>query len=374
MSLKNSLKTHFEDIIVTSTFFVGLIGGVFLVNLGSREMYTSAAIFFALALTAFTHRFLGGINEDTSFSVGTLKVTGTFAVLLGSFWLINQSFSTGATPGEPIGNYRLPADFRPGTVFLFDNAGNPLEMVFREIEHGDTVEVRFPRLPAEKYKRVSRTLSQEEGQLYIKTGDETTYLGMVDASPKAVNEDLLTLEQHLSLGMYYSQILDRTADPQVRRDPKLAIRHLGRVLESPEADNPSRLEALNQMYYLRQYIKAGEDFERILTSLQDLKTGYHMYLEMGATYLQYAINMTEKREKHRKLALINYLQCLASYSDVKNERNRGVITVVTNLINIYLSDDPYVRSNGKDILQSIDREDLRALNSHIRALQQTVEG
>ncbi|MCB9087483.1 MAG: hypothetical protein H6628_04135 [Calditrichae bacterium] len=118
--------------------------------------------------------------------------------------------------------------------------------------------------------------------------------------------------------MYYSQILDRTADPQVRRDPKLAIRHLGRVLESPEADNPSRLEeALNQMYYLRQYIKAGEDFERILTSLQDLKTGYHMYLEMGATYLQYAINMTEKREKHRKLALINYLQCLASYSDVK---------------------------------------------------------
>ena len=99
-----------------------------------------------------------------------------------------------------------------------------------------------------------------------------------------------------------------------------------------------------------------------------------MYLEMGATYLQYAINMTEKREKHRKLALINYLQCLASYSDVKNERNRGVITVVTNLINIYLSDDPYVRSNGKDILNSIDREDLRALNSHIRALQQTVEG
>ncbi|MCB9087482.1 MAG: hypothetical protein H6628_04130 [Calditrichae bacterium] len=67
---------------------------------------------------------------------------------------------------------------------MFDNAGNPLEMVFREIEHGDTVEVRFPRLPAEKYKRVSRTLSQEEGQLYIKTGDETTYLGMVDASPK----------------------------------------------------------------------------------------------------------------------------------------------------------------------------------------------
>ncbi|MCB9087484.1 MAG: hypothetical protein H6628_04140 [Calditrichae bacterium] len=50
-----------------------------------------------------------------------------------------------------------------------------------------------------------------------------------------------------------------------------------------------------------------------------------------------------------------------------------MITVVTNLINIYLSDDPYVRSNGKDILNSIDREDLRALNSHIRALQQTVD-
>lgn len=374
MSLKNSLKTHFEDIIVTTTFFVGLIGGVFLVNLGSLEMYTSAAIFFALALTAFTHRFLGGINEETSFSVGTLKVTGTFAVLLGSFWLINQSFSTGATPGQTIENYHLPAEFRPGNVFLFDDAGNPLEMAFTEIRQGEPVEVRFPRLPAEKFKRITREISQEDGQLYIKTGDNSTYLGMVDASPQAVNEDLLTIEQHLSLGMYYSQILDRTADPQVRRDPKLAIRHLGKVLESPEADNPSRLEALDQMYYLRQYIKAAEDFDRILTSLQDLKTGYHMYLELGATYLQYAVNLTEKREKHRKLALINYLQCLASYSDIKNERNRGVITVVTSLINIYLSDDPYVRSNGKDILKSIDREDLRELNKHIRTLQQTVEG
>lgn len=374
MSLKNSLKTHFEDIIVTTTFFVGLIGGVFLVNLGSLEMYTSAAIFFALALTAFTHRFLGGINEETSFSVGTLKVTGTFAVLLGSFWLINQSFSTGATPGQTIENYQLPAEFRPGNVFLFDDAGNPLEMAFTEIRQGEPVEVRFPRLPAEKFKRITREISQEDGQLYIKTGDNSTYLGMVDASPQAVNEDLLTIEQHLSLGMYYSQILDRTADPQVRRDPKLAIRHLGKVLESPEADNPSRLEALDQMYYLRQYIKAAEDFDRILTSLQDLKTGYHMYLELGATYLQYAVNLTEKREKHRKLALINYLQCLASYSDIKNERNRGVITVVTSLINIYLSDDPYVRSNGKDILKSIDREDLRELNKHIRTLQQTVEG
>ncbi|MCB9087481.1 MAG: hypothetical protein H6628_04125 [Calditrichae bacterium] len=28
-------------------------------------------------------------------------MTGTFAVLLGSFWLINQSFSTGATPENP---------------------------------------------------------------------------------------------------------------------------------------------------------------------------------------------------------------------------------------------------------------------------------
>lgn len=374
MSLKSSLKTHFEDIIVTTTFFVGLIGGVFLVNLGSREMYTSAAIFFALALTAFTHRFLGGIDEETSFSVGTLKVTGTFAVLLGSFWLINQSFSTGATPGQTLENYRLPADFRPGSVFLFDDAGNPLEMTFNEIRQGEAVELRFPRLPAEKFKRITREVSQEEGQLYIKTSDNSTYLGMINASPQAVNEELLTIEQHLSLGMYYSQILDRTADPQVRRDPKLAIRHLGRVLESEEADNPSRLEALDQMYYLRQYIKAAEDFERILTSLQDLKTGYHMYLEQGATYLQYAINITDQRERNRKLALINYLQCLASYSDIQNERNRGVIAVVTNLINIYLSDDPYVRSNGKDILKSIDREDLRALNSHIRALQQTVEG
>jgi hypothetical protein len=41
------------------------------------------------AIAALTYRFLGGIPPDTSFSVGALKLGGTFAALIGSAWLIN---------------------------------------------------------------------------------------------------------------------------------------------------------------------------------------------------------------------------------------------------------------------------------------------
>ncbi len=361
-------KKSFEDTVITLAILIGLGGGVWLLFLRNSGMYTASAIFFGLALTAFTHRFLGGIDNNTNFTIGTLKVTGTIAVLLGSFWLINNSLKESIAEGPQ--GFMLPAAIQQGNVFFFDEKGEPLEFTF-ENDGADPLVV--PKVPANKFKTTARELSIESGQTFVKAKDSDIYLGVIDQDLSEISDQFLTARQNLSLGMYYSQVTDKKTSPQTRRDANQAIHYLRKVLQGKNTDSVIRLQALNQMYFLTQYLKKAADFELVLSSLQELKHGYQMHLELGGVYIAYANTSAAEPTLQRKKALLQYLKSLSRTPRLDDKKNKSVISIVKTLLNVYLSSrDEYFRREAKNILRSIDRNDRRKLNEYISAIESSL--
>jgi hypothetical protein len=50
-----------------------------------------SAVLLGTALSALVYRFLGGIQADTSFTIGALKLSGTMAALIGCIYFINNA-------------------------------------------------------------------------------------------------------------------------------------------------------------------------------------------------------------------------------------------------------------------------------------------
>jgi hypothetical protein len=76
-----------DDVVVIVFTIIGLGGGILLV-LDTNAPPIIISFLFSSGITALIYRFLGGI-EGTSFAVGTFKLTGTAAFLVGAALLIN---------------------------------------------------------------------------------------------------------------------------------------------------------------------------------------------------------------------------------------------------------------------------------------------
>lgn len=80
-----------DEIVVVAFAFLGVGFGIFLpIRFGFvRVPAMLVSILLATGIAALAYRFLGGV-EGTTFTVGTLKLTGALAALAGIAWLINH--------------------------------------------------------------------------------------------------------------------------------------------------------------------------------------------------------------------------------------------------------------------------------------------
>ena len=352
----------FEDVVITIVIAIGLLGGVTLLFIGGDT--TAAAILFCLAVTSFTYRFLGGIDKSTTLTVGTLKVTGTVAVLLGSFLLFDSRLA------DPVGSadVRFDPPLTPEALYIFDPRGEPVPLIRTTIRDGDTLVARYPPPGRERFRSTPRHLAMEEGRVYVLSESDSIYLGVVTRDAERLGEDLLTAEQLLALGQYYSTPTGRGGTPPERRNPALAIRYLSRLLErnDPEAE-AHKDRAQQQLFFLQAFFNRAETFELLIAATEDHRAGYNRFLELGDTWLTFA-NRAGSLDRDaallRRRALRSYLEYLStgeSTLDQLANRTGAVKREVENLVQVFLGDDPLVSGKTAAILRAVADHDRSAL-------------
>jgi hypothetical protein len=93
----NEISSKFENQVILITILTGFIGSVILYYLKVPPIMI--AIFLGSGIAALVFRFLGGA-AGTTMAMGTLKLSGSIAVLLGSAYYINQQLENQMTPTE----------------------------------------------------------------------------------------------------------------------------------------------------------------------------------------------------------------------------------------------------------------------------------
>ena len=142
-SITGARRWYIDEIIVALFAFLGVGGGV-LLPLRYNVPPITTSFLLATGLAALTYRFLGGI-QGASFTVGSLKLGGALAALVGIAMLINHGLvAEQPTPhqayhlkglvvddkGQPVPNLSI-SDFNltPPTIYP-DPAGNDFQMTF----------------------------------------------------------------------------------------------------------------------------------------------------------------------------------------------------------------------------------------------------
>lgn len=85
-------EVAFEDIVVTSSVAIGILGGG-IMSLFSKIPPIIIGIFLGMGISSLVYRFLGGITQDNSFAVKGIKLTGTVAVWIACALIINNELA-----------------------------------------------------------------------------------------------------------------------------------------------------------------------------------------------------------------------------------------------------------------------------------------
>lgn len=81
-------KKRFEDYVLIALIALGLFVGAFLYFLPDGQPISS--IFVTFGLSCLLYRFLGGIGQNTKFSVGAFRLGGSAAFMIGCIYFINE--------------------------------------------------------------------------------------------------------------------------------------------------------------------------------------------------------------------------------------------------------------------------------------------
>ncbi len=328
MKINRGIIRYFNDIVILSTIVIGLFGGTWFLN--TLEKPIIGAIFFALAITSFTYRFLGGIDNSTEVTIGAIKVTGTLAAIFGSIWIIVKLSGASAVElGEK------PEVFHPGKIYFFGLDGEPVELTLPLFIDGQEDTLLFPRLPREGFASVSRDLDIEAGKVHVISRKDSTILGYIQESRESLSLRLLPQQHMLALGYYYSQ-LDSDGN---RPDANIAVDYLFRVLQ--EADNRTlREKALARLFYLQNKFRSVDDFENFIQATRELRVGYSKYLELGETFLTLSNRFDAEEISNKKAALVHYLMFLRTRQSESLPRRKVVQNRIIELATVYLANDP----------------------------------
>lgn len=85
-------QVAFEDIVVTSSVAIGILGGG-IMSLFAKIPPIIIGIFLGMGISSLVYRFLGGITQDNSFAVKGIKLTGTVAVWIACALIINNELA-----------------------------------------------------------------------------------------------------------------------------------------------------------------------------------------------------------------------------------------------------------------------------------------
>jgi hypothetical protein len=104
--------------IATTFAVVGILGSI-LLNFAGLGSTVQASVLLALGVTSFVYYFLGGIDENTSFKIGALRVGGSLGALIGLTWFIqfyNAKISPYVFKTEGMYAWQYPQGGWDGTV------------------------------------------------------------------------------------------------------------------------------------------------------------------------------------------------------------------------------------------------------------------
>ena len=79
-----------EDIFIIIMTLLGFLGGALLYVFKLPAIII--ATFLGMGISSLVYRFLGGLNQ-TAFQIGTLKLSGSIAALIGSIWFLNMQLA-----------------------------------------------------------------------------------------------------------------------------------------------------------------------------------------------------------------------------------------------------------------------------------------
>jgi hypothetical protein len=119
-----AVRSRIDEIVIVLFAFMGVGGAVFL-PLRFHIPPITTSFLLATGLAALTYRFLGGI-QGTSLGVGSLKLTGVLAALVGIAMIVNHALSSQtATTTTPV-----PPIFQVWQVTgqILDENGNPFTL------------------------------------------------------------------------------------------------------------------------------------------------------------------------------------------------------------------------------------------------------
>jgi len=159
-----------DDIVVAVFAFLGIGGAVFFPLRFDNFSPTITSFLLATGLAALTYRYLGGI-QGASFTVGTLKLGGALAALVGIAMLIHHTMVSDPPPprfqtwevsgqvtnesGQPVAPLLDQANFAvfPSTVVPTPDAKFKLNVFSQLDENGNmtfpTLQIAYPKyLPA----------------------------------------------------------------------------------------------------------------------------------------------------------------------------------------------------------------------------------
>jgi hypothetical protein len=146
-----------DDVFVAVFALLGVGGAVFLPLRFEGFSPTITSFLLATGLAALTYRYLGGV-QGASFSMGTLKLGGALAALVGIGLLVHNTMASDAryqdwqvtgvvngANGQPIGNILFPTDFstNPSHIDLDGSGGFSLHIHSFSGENGT---IQFPKL------------------------------------------------------------------------------------------------------------------------------------------------------------------------------------------------------------------------------------
>lgn len=87
-----------EDIVIITVMAFGFLGGLIILKMNYQPIIVS--VMFGTGIASLIYRFLGGIENSTTITLGPVKLVGALAGLIGTAWVINMKLEEQSGMGQ----------------------------------------------------------------------------------------------------------------------------------------------------------------------------------------------------------------------------------------------------------------------------------
>ena len=167
----NNNRKKFEDNVLIVLILIGLAVGSILYFMNEGRPISS--IFVSFALSCLLYRFLGGIAQETKFSVGAFKLGGSAAFMIGCIFFMNEYIFP--APQQMTVILKAPED-RWYPVRISDGAS---DSVIVRSPLGDTIRYKLNKAAYEVLKKRGYHISLDRENYYLYSTVDSSIFGYV---------------------------------------------------------------------------------------------------------------------------------------------------------------------------------------------------